>query len=194
MLTMADNNRRGTGHYSTSAWDPTNANHITVQMTNATLRSQGRFQILHWRPSGPNAWAPTTTDAAAHAKKKNDRRLKKQRARLNAAARQQGGGTQPGSSSSSGPAAAPAAPRPAAPQSSLAFVPRNVAQRPAVPANNPAAPRPAAGPANPAAPRPAAGPANPAAPRPAGSQSSLAFVPRNVAKKAAAKKSSTSGS
>ena len=38
--------------------DPDPSAHITVQMTNPALRSQGAWYVLHWRPGGGSILLP----------------------------------------------------------------------------------------------------------------------------------------
>ncbi|KAH6839524.1 hypothetical protein B0I37DRAFT_449432 [Chaetomium sp. MPI-CAGE-AT-0009] len=68
-------------HPTTSPADPDTTPHVTVRLTNATLRGQNSWYVLHWRPNGGSVVLPRADNAAANEKRRADRRAKKLRQR-----------------------------------------------------------------------------------------------------------------
>lgn len=68
-------------HPTTSVTDPDATPHVTVRLTNATLREQRSWYVLHWRPSGNSVVLPRADNEAANNKRRADRRAKKLRQR-----------------------------------------------------------------------------------------------------------------
>ncbi|KAH6627444.1 hypothetical protein F5144DRAFT_272955 [Chaetomium tenue] len=68
-------------HPTTSPADPDTTPHVTVRLTNATLRAQNSWYVLHWRPNGGSVVLPRADNEAANNKRRADRRAKKLRQR-----------------------------------------------------------------------------------------------------------------
>jgi hypothetical protein len=68
-------------HPTTSPADPDHTPHVTVRLTNATLRGQASWYVLHWRPNGGSVVLPRADNEAANAKRREERRKKKLRQR-----------------------------------------------------------------------------------------------------------------
>ncbi|KAK4039483.1 hypothetical protein C8A01DRAFT_36521 [Parachaetomium inaequale] len=69
-------------HPTTSTADPNPAHHVTVRLTNPTLRAAHQWYVLHWRPTaGESVVLPRPDNQASNDKRRADRRAKKLRQR-----------------------------------------------------------------------------------------------------------------
>ena len=69
------------GQDNVGADDPDPSAHVTVQMTNPALRSQGAWYVLHWRPGSGSILLPRPNSTAKNQKARAGRKAKKARRR-----------------------------------------------------------------------------------------------------------------
>ena len=69
-------------HPTSSVADPNRDPHVTIRLTNATLRAARQWYVLHWRPTaGASVVLPRPDNQASNEKRRADRKAKKQRQR-----------------------------------------------------------------------------------------------------------------
>ena len=69
------------GQDNVGADDPGPSAHVTVQMKNPALRSQGAWYVLHWRPDSGSILLPRPNSTAKNQKARAGRKAKKTRRR-----------------------------------------------------------------------------------------------------------------
>lgn len=71
-------NRNGL-HPTTSQYDGNTDPHVTIRLSNATLRGQRSWYILHWRPGGGSVILPNPDNEDDNLKRRQKRKDKKKR-------------------------------------------------------------------------------------------------------------------